>query len=168
MALQVNVIGTALMAALLLPLLRRTARDVVEATHLSFVNSMGHVEVERAWYAGAPFNGNLLAFANNPDSYDQRKSYTSVKLLGMAVMQHFARNTLKQDGMPEVIVNACCPFFCRTDLGRNFAKPLKVIFGAWQYFMARIAEEGSMTLVGSSVLGKESQGRFWHCDVLYP
>lgn len=160
-SLQVNVLGTALLAHLLVPLLHKPAQ-VNDPPHLTFVNSVAHAAVQRSWYS--PFNNSLFAFANSRELFDQRKSYAAVKLLGLAVMLHFHNSPLTCN----IIVNACCPFFCRTDLGRKFAKPAKMMFGAWQYFTARSAEEGSRTLVGATVLGRESGGEMWHCDVLYP
>ncbi|KAH7077810.1 hypothetical protein BKA63DRAFT_410551 [Paraphoma chrysanthemicola] len=179
-ALQVNVLSTALMAHLLLPLLLRTATSTMATSkdedggdkpHLTFVNSFAHTEVEPSWSTTDPAcNGSLLTFANSADLFDQRKSYAAVKALGMAVMQHFASLpilTLPSGGR-SVIVNSCCPFFCRTDLGRNFSAPMKMVMHVVQSFTARSAEEGARTLVGASVLGEESVGGFWHHDVLYP
>lgn len=170
MAVQVNVLGTAMLAHLLFPLLKASKGITGQKSHLTFVNSIGHVEVERKWYAAAAggqsnsnSNGSLLAIADAKEGWDQRKSYTAVKALGMAVMLHFS--AVSPDA---VVVNSTCPYFCRTELGRNFAAPLKALFGAWQYFMARSAEEGSRSLVGATALGEESQGQFWFCDTLYP
>lgn len=173
MAVQVNVMGTAVLAFLLFPLLKESTKSTGQKSHLTFVNSIGHAEVERKWYAAAGKSGSLnsngnskgslLAFVDVKEGWDQRKSYTAVKALGMAVMLHFS--ALSPDA---VIVNSTCPYFCRTNLGRNFAAPLKALFGAWQYFMARSAEEGSRSLVGATALGEESQGQFWFCDTLYP
>ena len=168
MALQVNVLSTALMAILLLPIMRRTAVTSKEVPHLTFVNSFGHTEVQRKWYSSAPSDGDLLAFANNPDLFEYHKQYVVVKVLGMAVMQHVALSTLSSDGKPQVIVNACCPFFCRTNLGRNFSSPMKLLGGIMQFFTARTAEEGSRTLVSATVLGSESHGKFWTHEVLFP
>ncbi|ORY17936.1 hypothetical protein BCR34DRAFT_474186 [Clohesyomyces aquaticus] len=163
LALQVNVLSTALMAILLLPLLRRTAEEKLTTPQLTFVNSLGHADVKSEW-----FTGSLLQAANDESKFDATKSYCMVKLLGMAVMKHIAWATTRPDGTPEIIVNACCPFMTRTNLGRNFPLHMKFFMGVFQRFLARNAEEGSRTLVGATALGKESQGRFWSHDVLYP
>lgn len=168
-ALQVNVLSTALMAILILPVLRRTASTgtIKDPPHLTFVNSSGHTEVEKSWYAATPHNGSLLAYTNDATAFDTRKHYCGVKLLGMSVMRHIASLTNSSDG-PTVIVNACCPFLCRTALGRNFPLPQRVIGNAVQYFTARTAEQGARTLVGATVLGRESHGGWWTHDVLPP
>jgi NAD(P)-dependent dehydrogenase (short-subunit alcohol dehydrogenase family) len=158
-ALQVNVLSTALMAILLLPLLRQTAKRGTDKPHFTFVNSNAHREPQSSWYT---YNGSLLTFTNDASSFDPRKHYSAVKLLGMSVMLYIARTN------PDIIVNACCPFLCKTELGRNFTLPFRVIMGVMQYFTARTAEEGARTLVGATVLGEESQGAFWTHDVLAP
>jgi NAD(P)-dependent dehydrogenase (short-subunit alcohol dehydrogenase family) len=161
-ALQVNVLSTALMAILLLPLLRRSAEQGEEKPHLTFVNSNAHREPQTSLYSSPPHNGSLLAFANSASSFDPRKHYGAVKLLGMSVMLHLAHSN------PDIIVNACCPFLCKTELGRNFNAVYRVMMGAMQYFTTRSAEEGARTLVGATALGEESQGGFWTHDVLAP
>lgn len=167
-AVQVNVLSTALMAALLLPLLRSTAAVRGRATHLTFVNSHGHREVREDWLSNA--GGSLLRAANDKETWDPRRSYAMVKLLGMAAMRALARATSPPgtSGDPDVIVNAVCPSLCKTDLGRNFGVLAKIPGYVFQALFARTAEEGSRSLVSATVLGPESHGRFWHHDILSP
>ncbi|CAI6327717.1 unnamed protein product [Periconia digitata] len=170
-ALQVNVLSTALMAALILPILRRTTNVTGSPSHLTFVNSNGHIWVKRSSYQNT-HNGNLLEHLNDPKFFALEHSYCAVKLLGMAVMKHMAKATTTTDReakeTPSIIVNACCPGLCKTELGRGFARPLQLINQGLQYFTARTAEEGGRTLVGATVLGPESHGQFWHHDILHP
>lgn len=163
MAVQVNVLSTALMAQLLFPLLEKTAENIGSPTHLTFVNSAGHREVQREY-----FTENLLQAADDATSFDVRRSYMMVKLLGMAFMKQSARRSAENGANNRVIVNACCPGLCRTNLGRNFSLFAKIFTAGFQFFTARTAEEGSRTLVGATALGWESHGRFWHHDVLFP
>lgn len=156
MALQVNVLSTALMAAMLLPILRTTA-STRQTPHLSFVNSIAHADVKPDWYGAS-----LLQAANDEPAFNAEKSYGMVKLLGMAVMQAIARQA------PGVIVNACCPYMCKTDLGRNWGMMAKIPMIGFQAIFARTAEEGARTLVSATALGPESHGRFWHHDILFP
>lgn len=88
MAVQVNVLSTALMAVLLLPLLRTTAAARGNEVHLTFVNSHGHNMVQRDWCESA--GGSLLKAANEKEKWDVARSYSMVKLLGMAVMEAVA------------------------------------------------------------------------------
>lgn len=173
MALQVNVLSTALMAVLLLPLLRATAEARASPTHLTFVNSHGHNMVEKEWIGNG---GSLLQTANKQEGWNTNRSYSMVKLLGMAVMLATARAAgdsaavpSGSGGTPPIIVNAVCPDLCRTDLGRkwglisrNVAMP--VFYGLF----ARTAEQGARSLVSATALGPESHAKFWHHDILYP
>lgn len=173
MAVQVNVLSTALMAVLLLPLLRATAAARGEAVRLTFVNSHGHRMVQKDWYASA--GGSLLQAANDRERWDATKSYTTVKLIGMAVMRAIATKEMTRPSTsdsklksPGVIVNAVCPSLCKTDLGRNFGTMSHISGFFFQAIFARTAEEGSRSLVSATALGPESHGRLWHHDILAP
>ncbi|KAK7738410.1 hypothetical protein SLS53_006225 [Cytospora paraplurivora] len=116
MALQVNVLSTALLAVLLLPLLRATAEARNSPPHLTFVNSHGHNMVKREWICNG---GSLLQTANKKEGWNTDRSYSMVKLLGMAVMLATARAAgdsaavpSSSGGTPPIIVNAVCPDLC--------------------------------------------------------
>ncbi|KAK2604779.1 hypothetical protein N8I77_007679 [Diaporthe amygdali] len=172
MAVQVNVLSTALMAVLLLPLLRATAAARIKPAHLTFVNSHGHDMVQKDWYEYA--GGSLLKACNDKGKWDAARSYSMVKLMGMAVMQAVARgvtkssNSLPSPQHPDIIVNAVCPGLCKTDLGRNFGTMSQISGFFFQGVFARTAEEGSRSLVSATALGPESHGRLWHHDILFP
>ena len=86
MSVQVNVLSTALMALLLLPKLRATAAARGSLVHLTFVNSITHVDVRREWFP----DQTLLTAANDESRFDLEKTYAMTKLLGMAAMQGVA------------------------------------------------------------------------------
>lgn len=167
MALQVNVLSTALMAILLLPLLRRTADATGQRPHLTFVNSIGHSMVDRAWFSE---KGSLLDAASDREKWDASRSYLIVKLIGMAVMKAIAGVTAACQGThgPQVIVNAVCPGVCKTDLGRKFGLVSHLFMAPFQAIFARSAEQGSRSLVSATALDPESHGRLWTHDILYP
>lgn len=172
MAVQVNVLSTALMAVLLLPMLRDTAAARGKAVHLTFVNSHAHNMVKKDWYASA--GGSLLKAANDREKWDVARSYSMVKLMGMSVMQAVARGAANAPGrplgpkQPAIIVNAVCPDLCKTDLGRNFGTMSQISGFFFQAVFARTAEEGSRSLISATALGPEGHGRFWHHDILFP
>lgn len=170
MAVQVNVLSTALMALLLVPLLRATAgRKPGTRPHLTFVSSIGHDMVKREWLD--KHGGSALATVNDREGWDMSKSYCTVKLMGMAVMQAVTRATVADRGGmkgPEVIVNAVCPGMCKTDLGRNHGWVSKAMMIPFLAYVGRSAEEGARSLVSATALGPESHGLLWHNDVLYP
>ncbi|KAK7911582.1 hypothetical protein PG985_014063 [Apiospora marii] len=169
LAVQVNVLSTALMALLLLPKLRATAA-AGRTVHVSFTNSIGHVNAKAAEWQGST----LLRAANDKASWTDQNSYMRVKLLGIVVMKVVA--ALAPRGLPDIapgaaggqiIVNASCPSMCKTEIGRDFGFVAKVMMVPFQAMFARTAEEGSRTLVGATALGPESQGGFWSHDCLY-
>ncbi|KAI0537159.1 short-chain dehydrogenase/reductase [Xylaria digitata] len=164
MAVQVNVLSTALMAVLPLPLLRSTATRR-RTPHLTFVNSNGHDLAKREWIGP---DGSLFQASNQEKGWVSEHSYSMVKLAGMAVMQHIAKVTASSTSSPKIVANAVCPGLCKTELGRNFNVVQRTIGNIVLSFITRTAEQGSRTLVSGTALGPESHGRFWHHDVLYP
>lgn len=168
MAVQVNVLSNALLAVLLLPLLRAAAKPGKTPPHLTFVNSNGHALAEKEWIGD---DGSVLQAAAAEKEWDAKKSYMLVKLLGIAVMLAVARATAAAGGAggePQVIVNAVCPDLCKTDLGRNFNIAAKILMVPFQALFARTAEQGARSLVSATALGPESHGKFWHHDILEP
>ena len=164
MAVQVNALSTALMGLLLLPKLRLTAQTHLGLVHLTFVNSVAHADVKREWFD----NRTLLAVANDKQTWGPQKSYSMVKLLGMAIMSGIARAVAEGPGSDHIVVNACCPSLCKTDLGRDWGTGTKVMMLGMQAVFARTAEQGARTLVSATALGPESFGKFWSHDILYP
>ena len=164
MAVQVNVLSTALMGLLLLPKLRATVEARRTLVHITFVSSVAHADVKREWFAGKT----LLAAANDEASFDQEKNYGMVKLLGIAAMRGVADAAAKGSNGDSIVVNACCPSLCKTELGREFGLGMKVMMIPMQAVFARTAEQGSRTLVSATALGPESHGKFWSHDILYP
>lgn len=165
MAVQVNVLSTALMALLLLPKLRATAQARPGALiHLTFVNSIAHADVKREWFG----DKTLLSAANDEKPWNPQKSYGMVKLLSLVAMRGVANAAAEGPGGDAIVVNACCPSLCKTDLGRDWGAGMKLLMSGMQAVFARTAEQGARTLVSASALGMESHGKFWSHDVLYP
>ena len=164
MALQVNVLSTALMALLLLPKLRHTAQARQTLVHVTFVNSIAHADVKTEWFQGKT----LLKAANEEKSWDAQKSYGMIKLLGMAAMKGVAKAAANGPHGNAIVVNACCPSLCKTDLGRDWGRGMKVMMSGMQAIFARTAEQGARTLVSATALESSSSGQFWSHDILYP
>ncbi|KAK3394198.1 hypothetical protein B0H63DRAFT_444378 [Podospora didyma] len=172
-AVQVNVLATALMAILLLPLLRTAAATggtkPPAAAHLTFVNSRGHMTIKDEWLAKSPDKKSLLAAANDAKTWNPEKSYCLVKLLAMAAMLAIAQaSSGSASAGPEIIVNAVCPDMTKTDLGRKFGLGARLSMSIFHTIFARTAEQGARSLVSATALGPESNGRFWHHDILHP
>ena len=164
MAVQVNVLSTALMALLLLPKLRGTAEARLKKVHLTFVNSIAHADVKREWFK----DKTLLTAANDRGLFDVERNYSMVKLLAMAAIRGVADAAASGPHRRLIVVNSCCPYLCKTDLRRKFGIGRKVMMMGMQALLARTAEQGSRTLVSATALGLESSGKLWSHDVLYP
>lgn len=168
--LQVNVLSTALMGLLVIPLLRKRGETSPGSTpHLAFVNSNSNDLVKREWLA--KHGGSALKTANDPKAWSSFRTYAISKLMELVVMKGMADMTaMRRDGRtgPEVIVNAVCPGLCKTDIGRDHLWIAQALMAPVQRFLHRTAEEGGRSLVSATVLGSESHGKFWHNDLLYP
>ncbi|KXX81404.1 Retinol dehydrogenase 14 [Madurella mycetomatis] len=163
MALQVNVLSTALLALLLLPKLRETATASPNdgfSPHMSFVNSIAHLEVKPEWIAE---DETLIQRLDNEYKFDQVSQYYLVKLAVIFVV----RRLVERVGNAGVVINASCPGMCKTNMGRNHP-PVQRIFMAVFYIFGRSAEQGSRTLVGATGLGPASHGKFWTNDNYLP
>lgn len=155
--LQVNVLSTALMALLILPKLRETAAANGTPTHLTFTTSKGYQDAEESWLEEGQ---TLIEQLNSEAGWSDQRHYLLVKLATMFALQGVADKYSDN----QVIINAACPGFCKTDLGRNFSLVSKIFMGPIQYFVARTAEQGSRSLVSATDLGPESTGKLWHDD----
>ena len=91
-----------------------------------------------------------------------KTSTTFSKLFVFYVVKALSVLTLSENGEPELIVIACCPSFCKTDLGRQYDAWYERVFARLFYAtFGRSREEGSRTLVSAAALGVECQGGFW-------
>ncbi|KAK4222298.1 retinol dehydrogenase 14 [Podospora fimiseda] len=158
---QVSVLSTALLAILLLPKLRETARAEGEPSHLSFVNSIAHLDIKPEWIDTQ--NGEtLLQRLNSEAKFDQTTQYYLVKLAAMFIMRGIIDNYARNP--KEIIINASCPGMCKTNMGRNHPLGVRIFMFFFYLVLGRSAEAGSRTLVSATGLGEESHGKFWTND----
>ncbi|KAF5007618.1 hypothetical protein FDECE_6051 [Fusarium decemcellulare] len=158
-ALQVNVLSTTLMALLILPKLRQTAATNGAPSHLTFTTSKGYQDVDESWFEPGQ---TLIGQLNSKAGWSDQRHYLMVKLATMLALKGVASRYNDN----QVVINAACPGFCKTDLGRNFSLISKIMMSPIQYFVARTAEQGSRSLVSATSLGPESSGKLWHDDEL--
>jgi NAD(P)-dependent dehydrogenase (short-subunit alcohol dehydrogenase family) len=165
MSVQVNVLSTALLAALLLPKLQETACKSGEPSHLEFVGNVGHRMVKPDAFDAMLYNdGHLLNFTNHKKNFGIPATYCYTKLFLMYAMEGLVNATV-QHRSQDVIIMTCCPNLCRTDIGREFSMLLKLPNYLFQSVFARTAEEGSRIIVSGTALGKDAHGQFWSHDI---
>lgn len=169
MTLQVNVLSTALLAILLLPLLQKTSQSSGHSSRLVFVGSDGHRMVKPNTFS-PDSKSKILDSVNSEAFFNFQTHYQITKLLLMYVVDGLLKSAsrrLSNGADLDVIISTVCPGLCRTNLGRDFSSPIKVVNGIFQYFFARTAEEGSRTIVSGAALGREAHGEFWAHDVFF-
>lgn len=156
-SLQVNVLSTAYLAILLLPMLRKTAQSSGNPTHLQIVASGGHGDVEAI---SIQDSGRVVDKVTKEENFSVLKQYSITKLLVMYVMNQLASKVSAK----EVIVLAVCPGLCKSDIAREAPYIIQKIDGVWKSIFARSTEEGSRTLVSGITLGEKAHGQFWTND----
>lgn len=150
--LTVNVISTFLLALLLLPKLKATAKDFKTEPRLTIVSSEVH-----AWVSFPQWNApSVFEELDNKEKASMSMRYPLSKLLEVLVIREIAP---KLDGSG-IILNYLNPGLCRTELGREGNFALKVMYAVR---FARTTEMGSRTLVASAAAGRESHGK-WFTD----
>lgn len=144
----VNVISTFLLALLMLPKLKETARRFKRETTLTIVSSEVHAWSKfPEWKEPAIFDA---LDKNEKESFEER--YMTSKLLEVLVVRQIAPQ-LAGNG---VVLNMLNPGLCHSELTRD--APLR--FTIMKFFLARSTEVGSRTLVAAAVAGKESHGKY--------
>lgn len=142
----VNVISTFLLALLMLPQLKETARRHGTRPTLTIVSSEVH-----AWPKLAERKEPaLLAALDASDDLGER--YPASKLLEVLVVRQMAPR-LRGSG---VTLNMLNPGLCHSELSRDAGLGLTVM----KFFLARSTEVGSRTLVAAAVAGEESHGQY--------
>ncbi|EJD48769.1 NAD(P)-binding protein [Auricularia subglabra TFB-10046 SS5] len=161
--LTVNVVSTMLLAALLVPTLRRSALEHHTKPVLSIVGSGIHI------YAVFPERNvdNIFAAMNDPSRADMDGRYTLSKLVQLLVVREFAA-AVNGSGRPFVIINTLNPGLCKTELVRDAKGLFRLGVKVAKAFMAWTPEEGSRTLVHAAGAGKESHGAYLSAAKIKP
>ncbi|KAE9573991.1 hypothetical protein CGMCC3_g10004 [Colletotrichum fructicola] len=146
-SITVNVISTFLLAFLLVPVLKRTAKTYSDATpHLSVVTSEVHAWTDLPEWK----TENTFRSLDDETKADMNMRYPATKLLQILVTRELA---LRLEGSG-VVVNMLQPGMCHSELTREdgwMTSMLKLV-------LARSTEVGSRTLVAAASAGIESHG----------
>ncbi|OJJ03945.1 hypothetical protein ASPVEDRAFT_43415 [Aspergillus versicolor CBS 583.65] len=152
----INVISTVLLAILLLPKLRQTARDYPTAPppRLSVVVSEVH-----AWSKFPEWQSPRGIFPALDDEKTARMSerYPTSKLVLILALRELVS---RMSGDGSVVVNMVNPGFCHSELVRNSSGLMRLQVNLLKMILARTTEVGSRTLVAGGYAGKESHGMY--------
>jgi len=152
--LQVNHLGTALLALLLLPKLANSPHS-----RLSVVSSDMHYWVKKMDEAQSD---NILNKLNDPTGTTMAKNvekYNVTKLFNVFFARSLAAHL--QPGI-SLAANSVNPGFCLSTLRREAPWPFKIIEDAIAWIFARTTEVGSRTLVHAALWGSKDDvnGKF--------
>jgi NAD(P)-dependent dehydrogenase (short-subunit alcohol dehydrogenase family) len=157
----VNVISTFLLATLLLPVLRSSAKRYSVTPHIAIVGSAVHFWADDKDLT-TPADGQILRSLSDPKRADMKARYYLSKLPVMLLVKYLATVLTKSaqedpNDKPLVIINNIAPGFCKTSLFRTLDDvALKVMVKT----IGRESEHGARTLVHGAVAGKESHGQY--------
>jgi len=151
--MQVNYLSTALLAILLLPILKaKKVRDAPNPPVISIVGS------DLAYGAKLESKGAVLEQFNNPKTFAQFPWYGKSKLLLILFVSKLAELVSADD----VTVNIANPGMTKgTEFFRGFPTVLKTFVSFGQFILARSVSVGASTYIDAAVAqGKESHGSF--------
>ena len=163
-----NVISTFLLALLMLPKLRETARKFKTQPRLTIVASDVH------FLASFPERQSTDIFAALNDEKTAKmgwERYSTSKLIQVLVVRELGArlsgrapaskaSASESPPEPQAVVNCLTPGLCYSGLGRDQAGLQTVFFASFKALVARSTEVGSRTLVDGIVKGAESQGAY--------
>ncbi|KAH8431981.1 putative short-chain dehydrogenase/reductase family protein [Aspergillus melleus] len=149
LSITVNVISTVLLALLLLPKLRETARQFpLHHPHLTVVVSEAHALTSfPEWRQHRVFDA-----LDNERAINMHERYPTSKLLEILALRELIAH-LSDDA---VIVNMVNPGLCHSQLSRNAGMSMTIM----KFFLARSTEVGSRTLVAGVTAGSETHGEY--------
>ncbi|KAF2430283.1 NAD(P)-binding protein [Tothia fuscella] len=153
--MMVNVLGTILLGALVMPKLQETGKKFGVLPHLSFVGSGAGFIVPGAL---EQIDGDVFDWLNDESRADMKNRYPLSKLVELyAVREYASRNPVSSTG---VVINYVNPGACKTDLTRNADEETKGQIDALNDAVGRTAEVGSRTLLHGAVGGEETHGKY--------
>ncbi|KAJ9656178.1 hypothetical protein H2198_005140 [Neophaeococcomyces mojaviensis] len=146
----VNVIRTFLLALLMLPKLKESAKKFNIKPRLTIVSSEVHGFTKFEQQKEQVIFDSL----KTPEKVNMSEMYPISKLLEVLVVREIAP---KLDGTG-VILNMLNPGLCHSELSRDGSFVLEVL----KFFLARKTEVGSRTLLAAAEAGPESHGKYMH------
>ncbi|TPX59390.1 hypothetical protein CcCBS67573_g09092 [Chytriomyces confervae] len=147
-----NVIGTFLLALLMLPLLRSSSALSGNPVHLSIVAS----EVHGFTTLPEKKHPHIFTALNAKDSPDFADRYNVTKLMQVLL----ARELAKSVDSDKVILNFLNPSLCHSNLTSTAKGFASFVVESFKYLIGRSTEVGSRTLVHALTIGKESHGQY--------
>ncbi|EED14296.1 short-chain dehydrogenase, putative [Talaromyces stipitatus ATCC 10500] len=166
--LSINVVGTFLLFALLVPKLRESAERFNIAPRYTIPNSALHYmaplkELEN--------NMDIFTTLNDPQKADMAGRYPLSKLLVIYACRELAEK-INADGktsLTAIIINTPNPSYCKSALAQGTQAGRSTAGRVMEKLLARSTEEGSRALVHGVVSGVQTNGEYLtNCHVECP
>ena len=155
----VNVLGTLLLAGLLMPKLQDSAKKLGKTTYLSIVGSgVAFQNDARDELAQAAKSGVDIIDFFNDSSRGVPARYALSKLLLLHALRYYSR--AHPPSATGVVINFVNPGLCITELDRNVNEETQKALAGFRQQIGRTAEVGSRTLVHGLVGGEETHGTY--------
>ncbi|KAF7931137.1 uncharacterized protein EAE97_009346 [Botrytis byssoidea] len=146
----VNVISTFLMAFLLMPKLKETAKYFGTTPHMTVVSSDLHFLSDFAEWK----SDDIFESLNDKGTARMNDRYNLSKLMEILIVRHFV--SLHGTDYP-VVFNTVHPGWCQPNLANEIAT---IFLKKVENCMGRTTEEGARSLVFATSFGKESHGKY--------
>lgn len=155
----VNVLGTMLLAGLVMPKLQESAKKLGRTTHLSIVGSgVAFQNDAKDELNLAVASGKDIIDFFNDESRGVPARYPLSKLLLIHALRAYSRGN--PPSKTNVVVNFVNPGLCYTDLDRNIEEEGRAKLKAFRDQIGRTAEVGSRTLVHGLFGGESTHGKY--------
>lgn len=172
--LQVNVMGTALLALLLLPILQHSKASDGAPSHLIIVTSEAHRWLEDKDIPSSELHsGSILkavdARPSDPKTWDGLQQNAKSKLFAMYIAREISSLMRQENGEVDVIVTPTCPGACRSDLMRHMKESGFIAAMGLKFFdllFSKTTEEGARVYVAAASLGIEGHGGWYKTTAL--
>ncbi|KAL3492927.1 hypothetical protein BJX62DRAFT_250101 [Aspergillus germanicus] len=154
--LAVNVVNTFLLAAFLVPVLRRSAETHGILPRLSIVASDRYAMINLPEWK----EDNTFRVLNDPKRAKMSQRYPVSKLLQILLARAMVERLVDADGKPVIVVSSFTPGYTHSGLMNN-AHGITALVGALlAKAIARKTEVGCRTLVAAVAMGAESHGKY--------
>lgn len=154
--LQTNYLSHAILALELLPLLKQTSKKSGSPSRLTMVSSImhhGHTLSAKNIQDQAP----LIHQFDDKSKFIGPTRYPDTKLC----VTSFVEDLASRVSSDEVIINAVCPGFAKSDIDSNFPPVVKQVMQTGRKLIASSSADGARSFIeGSVVRGRESHGDF--------
>lgn len=160
--LAINVVGTALLFALLVPKLRDSAEEFKIAPRFTIPNSALHYMAPLKELEDKNGRG-IFNTLNDPNKADMAGRYNVSKLLVIYACRELAdkiNGSAKKNSSTAVVINTPNPSFCKSALMLGTDQGNTTGAKVFEKLLARTTEEGSRTLVHGVISGPETNGQY--------